>query len=161
MRTALTDWELVLADQTAGERHRTRLGRSRRSGFEERGEEHRRKGARAEVAAAKALGRYWRASVFPDHDEGDLAGGIEVRYRRRADFCLPVYPEEVELDGRAFLMVTGGPRDFELVGWVDARDLDDGWTTPVGYVPPSFEPIPGALYVPPSDLRSPALLEAR
>ena len=122
MRIALTPSELVTAAQVGARRHAANL-------LANRPDAHRApadwslhiEGSCAELAAARATGRYWLGSVdFRERQAGDLAGGIEVRATDRADGCLILH--ERDADDRPFVLVTGRAPVFDVRGWIRAAD---------------------------------------
>ena len=76
-------------------------------------------GALGECAYAKATGSYWNASVDTFKGKGDV-GDIEVRTRSRHDYELIVRDDDP--DGRVFVLVTGGPMEFKIHGWMRSED---------------------------------------
>jgi hypothetical protein len=99
----------------------------------------------AELAVAKALGRYWPASTEPDRREGDVAGGIHVRHTangRDGRSCLILHDEDAD-DG-IFVLVVGREGRYELAGWTRGSDgkqpeywRDDERVRPAFFVPAS------------------------
>jgi hypothetical protein len=85
-------------------------------------------GACGEMAVAKYFERYWSGSIGRV-DTGDV-GDFEVRTRPRSDSDLILYRKDKD-DSRYFL-VTGNAPDFEIVGWIYARDgkRDEWWREP-------------------------------
>jgi len=85
--------------------------------------------AAAEMATAKALGRYWADFTAPDHD-GDIGAGVQVRQTARRDGRLIIHPEDE--DDHRFYLVCGEAPAFEIVGWILGRDAKrpEWWTDP-------------------------------
>jgi hypothetical protein len=79
-------------------------------------------GALGECAFAKATGRYWSGSVNTFKTGGDV-GAIQVRTRSQHDYDLLVRDDDA--DGDIFVLVTGGPNDFLVHGWMRGRDAKD------------------------------------
>lgn len=76
-------------------------------------------GALGECAFAKATGRYWSGSVNTFKNGGDV-GAIQVRTRSKHDYDLLV--RDGDADGDIFVLVTGGPNDFVVHGWLRGKD---------------------------------------
>jgi hypothetical protein len=76
-------------------------------------------GALGECAFAKATGRYWSGSVntFKDPDIGE---NIQIRTRSAHHFALIV--REGDKDDDVYVLVTGGPNDFIVHGWIKCSD---------------------------------------
>lgn len=76
-------------------------------------------GACGECAFAKATGRYWSGSVntFKDADIGD---NIQIRTRSQHHYDLIV--RDADRDDDVYVLVTGGPHDFVLRGWMRCKD---------------------------------------
>jgi len=103
-------------------------------------------GAAAEMAVAKALGRYWHPSLHVQRDEGDVAS-YQVRSTTLSEGCLLIK----EGDGleSIFIFVVGTAPVLSIPGWIRARDgrRDEWWRTVRGrsawFVPQSaLRPIP-------------------
>jgi hypothetical protein len=84
-------------------------------------------GASAEMAVAKALGRYWADSEALDYD-GDV-GTIHVRSTDLDHGHLLLYPSDPD-DGCFFLVSGRAPR-FTIRGWIIASDgkREEFWET--------------------------------
>lgn len=96
-------------------------------------------GAAGEMAAAKALGRYWQMPVGTFKAGGDV-GDFQVRTRSRHDYELIV--REGDRDGDAFILVTGSIPRFQVHGWMRGRDAkrpewlkEHGGRAPAWFVP--------------------------
>lgn len=76
-------------------------------------------GACAEVAAAKALGIYWPASVN-SYKDADLAPDWQVRGRSRHDYELIVRPDDA--DEHRYVLVTGVAPKLVVRGWMWGRE---------------------------------------
>lgn len=76
-------------------------------------------GAAGELAAAKAVGRYWPASVNTFRGEADIPGA-EVRTRSRDYYDLIV--REDDEDDKAFVLVVGSMPNYRVCGWIAAGD---------------------------------------
>lgn len=90
-------------------------------------------GACGEIAAAKALRRYWEPTynVFKDPDIRcpDLGYDIQVRTRSRNDRELYIRPDDP--DGDAYLLVTGKAPHFKVWGYRFGIDRKEGrWDNP-------------------------------
>lgn len=77
-------------------------------------------GALGECAFAKATGRYWSGSVNTFKSGGDIGKNIQVRTRSKHSYDLIV--RDGDKDDDIFVLVTGGPTDYEIRGWMLARD---------------------------------------
>lgn len=76
-------------------------------------------GAAGEMAAAKALGRYWDMPVNTYKQGGDV-GDLQVRTRSRHDYELIV--RDGDRDGDTFILVTGRIPRFQVHGYIRGRD---------------------------------------
>lgn len=143
-------WELELA----GEVGVKRMARSLSNGHEARhgardateGEAWWRHilGACGEQAFAKATGRYWDGSVGTFKDGGDV-GRVQVRTRSQHGWALIVRTDDADDD--VFVLVTGMPPVFQVVGWITARDAKrDEWLKDYGQHGAAF-------FVPQAELR--------
>ncbi len=76
-------------------------------------------GALGECAFAKATNRYWSGSVntFKAADVGD---NIQIRTRSQHAYDLIVRDDDRDDD--VYVLVTGGPTDFTLHGWMRCSD---------------------------------------
>lgn len=76
-------------------------------------------GALGEAAFAKATNRYWSGSVntFKAADVGD---NIQIRTRSKHSYDLIV--RDGDRDDDVYVLVTGGPNDFTLHGWMRCGD---------------------------------------
>jgi len=73
----------------------------------------------AELAVAKALGRYWDGSVNT-FKRGDVSR-LQVRFTLHAEGRLIIRAEDADQD--VFVLVIGlGPREFHVAGWIRGRD---------------------------------------
>jgi hypothetical protein len=77
-------------------------------------------GALGECAFAKATGRYWSGSVNTFTSGGDVGRTIQVRTRSSHDYDLIVRDEDKDED--IYVLVTGGPEEFVVHGWMPCRD---------------------------------------
>lgn len=93
-------------------------------------------GACGEIAAAKAMNRYWSASVNTFKNGGDV-GQIQVRTRSRADYDLLI--RDNDRDGDVFVLVTGKIPNFCVRGWIVGLDgKKDVWRKGHGGRPPAW-----------------------
>jgi hypothetical protein len=76
-------------------------------------------GALGECAFCKATNRYWSAGVNT-FKGGDVGDSIQVRTRSRHDYDLIV--RDGDKDADVFVLVTGGPTEFAVHGWMLGRD---------------------------------------
>lgn len=76
-------------------------------------------GALGECAFAKGTNRYWSGSVntFKDPDVGD---NIQIRTRSKHNYDLIV--RDNDRDDDVYVLVTGGPTEFVLHGWMRCAD---------------------------------------
>ncbi len=75
------------------------------------------RGAAAELAVAKALNRYWHASVDTFHDGADVGATIQVRWRSNPEYDLIIRDDDQ--DDHYFFLVTGSvDEDFVVRGWI-------------------------------------------
>jgi len=77
-------------------------------------------GALGECAFAKATGRYWSGSVNTFKSGGDVGENIQIRTRSKHTYDLIV--RDGDKDGDIFVLVTGGPTEFQVQGWIGAAD---------------------------------------
>lgn len=91
-------------------------------------------GVAAEIAAAKALGRYWPPSVGTFRSQPDIPPGpgrptgVEVRWISRLDYDLKIRSDDSEES--TFILVSGNAPNMILHGWflcADARK-PEFWT---------------------------------
>lgn len=78
-------------------------------------------GAAGELAAAKALGIYFSATVDTYKEESDLPGGIEVRTRSQDYYDLLVRDDD-PADDTPFVLVVGRPPLLRVPGWLYAHE---------------------------------------
>jgi hypothetical protein len=76
-------------------------------------------GACAEIAAAKAINRYWEPGVNT-FKSADIGTNIQVRATKGASHCLIV--READRDDHFYLLVTGVAPTFHVVGWIRGAD---------------------------------------
>lgn len=76
-------------------------------------------GAAGEMAAAKALGRYWQMPVATFKHGGDV-GDLQIRTRSHHSFELIVRDDDRDTD--VFLLVTGRIPRFQVHGWIRGGD---------------------------------------
>jgi len=81
-------------------------------------------GALGECAFAKATNRYWNGSVNTFRSGGDVGESIQVRTRSKHGYDLIVRRDDRDDD--VFVLVTGGPHDFEVRGWMLGKDAKTG-----------------------------------
>jgi len=80
-------------------------------------------GALGECAFAKATNRYWNGGVNTFKCGGDVGESIQIRTRSMHHYDLIVRRDDEDDD--AFVLVTGGPHDFEVRGWMLGKDAKD------------------------------------
>jgi hypothetical protein len=76
-------------------------------------------GAAGEMAAAKALGRYWQMPVSTFKKGGDV-GELQIRTRSQHNYDLIVRDDD--RDGDLFVLVTGRIPRFAVHGWIRGGD---------------------------------------
>lgn len=93
--------------------------------------------AAAEMAAAKATGRYWPIIAEPD-DWGDLGYGLHVRHTERPGGRLILHPDDP--DDHFFILVTGSLPSFVVVGYLlaGAGKVEGNWEDPSDADRPAF-----------------------
>jgi hypothetical protein len=74
------------------------------------------RGALGEIAAAKALGRYWTGAGTDFHRDQDV-GQFQVRVTDRDSGCLIVRPNEGH-DNDPWILVTGSFPNYIVRGWL-------------------------------------------
>lgn len=140
-----TPWELEWVTTVGMRRHNNNLHKHDAAHYDPRLMEDNLtasiKSAKCELAAAKALGRYWSGSVWDtgQHEkykhEPDVAPNIEVRRTRNANGALPVRIRDVD-DNRDLVLTYYEEilRAVRVLGWIDA---DTGWSIgkPAHYSP--------------------------
>ena len=77
-------------------------------------------GAAGEMAAAKALNRFWGGTINTYKIGGDVGGDIQVRTRSESTYDLIV--REGDRNEDRFILVTGQIPLFEVVGWIKGAD---------------------------------------
>jgi hypothetical protein len=77
-------------------------------------------GALGECAFAKATNRYWNGSVNTFKSGGDVGDSIQVRTRSKHFYELIVRDGDRDTD--VFVLVTGGPHEFTIRGWMPASE---------------------------------------
>ena len=76
-------------------------------------------GALGEAAFAKATNRYWSGGVNT-FKAADIGSNIQVRTRSKASYDLIV--RSADRDDDVYVLVTGGPTEFVLHGWIRCGD---------------------------------------
>lgn len=118
MRVELTLEEIRVAASVGIERRLRAIARNRQHRHSWRGGdvwEIDIQGAAAEMAVAKAVGRYWTDTADPDY-EGDVGQNVQVRWTARPDGSLLLHPDDKP--EHAFVLVTGQIPQFEIRGWL-------------------------------------------
>jgi hypothetical protein len=77
-------------------------------------------GASGECAFAKATNRYWSGGVNTFKATADIGGSIEIRTRSKHIYDLIVRDDDG--NDSVFVLVTGGPKDFVVHGWMRGGD---------------------------------------
>lgn len=93
-------------------------------------------GACGEMAFAKASNRYWDHSLNTYMEGGDV-GELQVRTRREPDYELLI--RDNDPDERVYVLVTGVPPSFTVVGWMTAKEAKrDEWRKEHGGREPAY-----------------------
>jgi hypothetical protein len=124
MNIILTEWEQKLADL---------IGKARRD-ESEKSKVNRRglkadyttlldldiEGAAGEIAAARALNRYWHASVNVGKEAPDVGTNIQVRATKHLNGSLIITNSDP--DDQIYVLVTGTRPNYKIVGWIRGCD---------------------------------------
>ena len=130
----LTPAELMISAHVANMRrvNSVKVGRPNRYGFDgDNAWDVDIKGACAECAVSKYLGRYWIGmGTIGKVRACDVAPGVEVRWSKHATGCLILHPEDS--DRSPFVFVTGSDLVYTLHGWIPGCDGKQRkwWTDP-------------------------------
>jgi hypothetical protein len=139
IEVTLTPAELACATTVAALRHYSAVSRGSRDGHglgRQEGAECHFHGCCAEVAAARALGVYWPASVN-SYKGADLEPDWQVRGRSRHDYELIVRRDDP--DEHRYVLVTGVAPKLVVRGWMWGRDAKrDEWLKGHGGRPPAY-----------------------
>lgn len=93
-------------------------------------------GAAGEMAAARALDRYWAAPIGTYRLGGDV-GEVQVRTRARHEYGLIVRADDRNSD--AFVLVTGRAPRFRVHGWMSGSEAkQERWLREHGGRPPAY-----------------------
>lgn len=148
MEIVLTPSELQVAASVGVARHvqALREGRPDRHGARaDDGWSLHIEGAAGEMAAARAMGRYWDAPVGTFKHGGDV-GAIQVRTRSQHLYELIVRRDDRSED--TFVLVTGRAPRYRVHGWITGADAKrPEWLQAHGGRPPAY-------FVPHNALRS-------
>lgn len=123
MIVRLDPWEVDLAALVGVRRQAAgcRLGLAEAQGYVGPGWDINVLGAAAELAVAKAYGRYWDGYVGPPRrGTGDVAGW-EVRHTLAVDGHLILHPGD--RPEAAYILVTGRPPDLTIRGFAVGSDV--------------------------------------
>jgi hypothetical protein len=133
----LTKAEMMVAALVGGMRNITAIEKPNANGFsEEFGWNVHVEGVCGEMAGAKALGRYWPASINT-FDAPDIGKTIQVRTRSRHDYELYVRPKDNP--DYAYLLVTGKAPLFVVRGYCIGRHAQrNEWKKTHGDRPPAW-----------------------
>lgn len=94
-------------------------------------------GACGELAAAKALGVPWSATVDTFKRGDDVPGGWQIRTRSRPEYELIVRPGDP--DDALFLLVLGVAPHYVVKGWITGREAKrPEWSRAHGNRPPAY-----------------------
>lgn len=104
------------------------------------------KGALGELAASKVLGVQWTGSVDTFKEGGDLANGLEIRFRSNSEWDLIL--RDNDPSDRKYVLVRGMPPGaIEVAGWILGEDAkQQRWWKNHGNLRPAY-------FVPASELR--------
>lgn len=121
LSVALEWYEITAAAQVAVLRNVEALRQGKRSkrGKDAQWERHV-LGALGECAFCKATGRYWSGSVNSYQEESDVGKTLQVRTRSSHSYDLIIRSEDKDED--VFVLVTGGPAEFTVHGWLLGKD---------------------------------------
>jgi hypothetical protein len=153
MKVTLSPSEYLVAS-TVGAMRRVaslRSGHAERHGLKSGAWDANIEGACGEMAAAKALGRYWDGAInsfkredIPEMKELGLCG-LQVRTMGRHNYDLLVRPGDSDTD--KFILVTGACPEFVVRGWILGGDAkQEQWLAAHGGRSPAY-------FVPQSALR--------
>ncbi len=93
-------------------------------------------GVCGEMVVCKLLGVYWEPTVNT-FKAPDIGNRMQVRTRRRHSYDLLVRDDDPDDD--VFVLVTGGPRDFVVRGWLDGETAkQERWRQAHGNREPAF-----------------------
>ena len=140
-------WPELLTGAMTGVMRQMESLKSKRAdahGYEGRGWELHVEGACGELAAARALGRFWSPSVCT-FKAADIGQVIQVRTRLEHHYDLLV--RQGDADDQPFVLVTGTAPSYVVRGWIMGRDAKQPeWQREHGGRPTAF-------FVPQSELR--------
>lgn len=120
MKIELTEHEMRFAAQVGAERYlRSSLSDAKPAAGATRSWDIDINGAMAEMAAAKALGLYWGATVN-NFDGPDIGAKTQVRWTPRHNGRLILRQDDNP--EHYFILVTGEPPHLTVQGWIIARD---------------------------------------
>lgn len=93
----------------------------------------------AEMAVASYLNLFWDGAVN-NFAARDVGGIVDVRSRSKRHYQLILHRDDP--DNVPFVLVWGNPPNFELSGWLLARDgkKEEYWADPAGGRPAFFVP---------------------
>lgn len=93
-------------------------------------------GAAAELAYCKYRGEYWGGTVG-SFKEADVAKSVQIRHTILMNGCLIVRPDDNQ--EHYYVLVTGGPRQFRIVGWIQGKDaINEKWKKSPNKRPPAY-----------------------
>jgi len=138
LKVTLAWYELYMAATVGVKRQLEALKDARpdRHGYEGNGWNVHVEGAAGELAAAKALDRFWSGSINTFKSDGDV-GAIQIRTRSKAYYELIVRSDDADND--RFVLVTGTAPHYNVVGWITGRDAKrDEWLQTYGNRPAAY-----------------------
>jgi len=96
-------------------------------------------GCCAELAVARYLNLFW-CGALNNFRARDVGGLVDVRSRSKHHYQLILHPDDP--DDVPFVLVWAHPPDFELTGWLLAREgkQQEFWSDPAGGRPAFFVP---------------------
>jgi len=138
MRIRLAWYEVFMAATVGIKRQVEALKEQRpdRHGFKGLGWDVHVEGAVGELAAAKAMNRFWSGSINTFKDGGDV-GTIQVRTRSKEHYELIVRQDDADED--CFVLVVGTAPNYDVKGWILGRDAkQEQWSQTHGNRPAAF-----------------------
>lgn len=95
-------------------------------------------GAIAEYATAKALGRFWAASVDTFTGEPDVSGDVEVRWSSTGKLIIR-NQDIVRHPVSRYVLVTGRGDTYTIHGWATPKEAENPeWMRAPGNRPPAY-----------------------
>ncbi len=123
MRVTLTSWEENLDEFIGKARREESVKKTNRRGLSATNTDLLDldiEGAAGEIAAAKALNRYWHGSVNAKKSEPDVGHNIQVRATKHLNGSLII--TDSDPDDQIYVLVIGSRPNFNVVGWIRGVD---------------------------------------